>query len=483
MTFSNWFASRRSLVQQQPKLLQTHRLLLEALEDRTVPTVTLGTALSIGHELDASRANDVAADAAGNSYMTGSFSGITDFDPAHSYPGDTDILVARGTQDAFVAKYAPDNSLVWVKRMGGDTSDIGKSIAIDGSGNVYIVGDFSGTADFGSTGLSSAGSDDGFVAKLNSSGNFLWARRWGTASDETALGIDVDAGGNVYVLGFRHWEANDILKFNSSGNAVWSQSIVVTNTSISYGDIAVDANGNVFVCGAFDGVRDFDPSNKTYYVAAVSSYNAFVLKLTTQGKFSWVSTFPGQTVAGVTGYSHAQSIALDGSGNVIVGGYYGGTVDFNPGSGTTNLPSSGRGFITKLTGSGGLVWAKALVSDNTTFVNGLAVDSSGGIYATGTFYGTVDFDPGAGTSSKTTAGGTDIYVMKLDASGNYQWAESFGSSGNDYGGGIDVDPSGTVHLAGGYRGVVDFDPNPTDVYFLSNPGTYSNLFLVRLRQS
>ena len=223
--------------QASQKRLTPYRLHMEALEDRTVPALTLGSALSVGHELGSSIASDVAADSAGNSYMTGIFSGTTDFDPASSHLGDTDIMTARGERDAFVAKYTPDNSLVWVRRMGGDGLDWGRSITIDNSGNVYLAGDFSGSADFGPTALSSAGIDDGYVAKLSSSGNFIWAKRWGTTSDEMALGVDVDSSGNVYVLGFRHFEANDILKFSSNGNAVWSQSIVVTNTSISYGDL------------------------------------------------------------------------------------------------------------------------------------------------------------------------------------------------------------------------------------------------------
>ncbi len=127
------------------------------------------------------------------------------------------------------------------------------------------------------------------------------------------------------------------------------------------------------------------------------------------------------------------------------------------------------------------MWAKALESDNIISLNGLAADAAGNIYATGAFYGTVDFDPGAGISSKTTAGGSDIFVMKLDVAGNFGWAETFGSTGNDSGSDVAVDPFGTIHLAGSYRGTVNFDPN--DVYFLTNPGTYSNMFLVRLNQS
>lgn len=473
------------------KLPSRCRLNVEALEDRTVPALTLGTALSVGHALGSSTANAVAADAAGNSYMTGSFSGTTDFDPTHTYTGNTDILTARGDKDIYVAKYASDSSLIWVKRMGGDASmidgtvtDSGLDIAIDGSANVYVTGQFIGSADFGTTTLYTAGDRDGFVAKLSSSGSILWANRWGSTIDNRGYGVGVDGSGNVYACvqaagGSGPTNGVDVLKYNSNGTAVWNN-WVNTGMFLPF-DLAVSSTGSIYVCGGFSGTVDFDPSNKTKYVNSGPSYSGFILNLTTTGKFGWVSPFVGQTVGSTHGYSSVNSLTLDGSGNVIVGGFYGGPVDFNPSSGTTMLSTTGRGFITKLNNSGGLVWAKALESDNTTFVNGLAVDTAGSIYATGQFAGTVDFDPGVGTSSRTTAGGWDIFVMKLNSSGDFGWAESFGGTGGDVGNGIAVDPSGTIHLAGYFQNTVDFDP--TDVYFLTNPGAYSNMFLVRLRQS
>lgn len=90
MVFSSWFASRRSAIKTR------YRPFLETLEDRSVPTVTLGSALSVGQEFGSSKAFSVVADSIGNSYMTGYFSGTTDFDPAHTNPGDTDILSNPG---------------------------------------------------------------------------------------------------------------------------------------------------------------------------------------------------------------------------------------------------------------------------------------------------------------------------------------------------------------------------------------------------
>jgi hypothetical protein len=144
------------------------------------------------------------------------------------------------------------------------------------------------------------------------------------------------------------------------------------------------------------------------------------------------------------------------------------------------LPTVGGGFITKLNSSGGLVWARALENSDSTFVYGLAADSAGNVYATGMFQGTIDLNSGAAIDARTSAGGNDIFVVKLTASGNYSWAETFGGTGNDIGFGIAVDPTGGIHLAGQYEGTVDFDPDPLDTYYLTAP--VRNAFRLRLRQ-
>lgn len=457
-------------------------LAAERLEDRTVMSVTLGSALTIGNGLESSSALDVATDSAGYSYISGMFAGTVDFDLNNVHVGDADIITARGAGDAYVAKYAPDDSLVWVRRMGGDSmyGESGGELAVDSTGAAYVVGSFYGSADFGATTLTSVGESDRFVAKLDAGGNVLWAKQWD--SDAASRGMDVDGAGNVYVLSSRVGDAYEIRKFSSGGSAVWSKTIV-NRSNLTSAELAVSSAGTVYVAGSFDGTVDFDPSSKTKYVSSGSARSGFVLKLDTNGSFGWVSPFIGKTVGSTRSASGAQSIALDTAGNIIVGGTFNGTVDFNPAGGTNYLTTENGGFVTKLNSSGSLVWAKALTGNAATFVYGLDVDSSGAIYATGIYNGSVDLDPGAGAYSRTTVGLSDIFVMKLTSAGNFVWAETFGSAVGETSWAIAVDGSGDIHFAGSYRESFDADPDPFDTFGLPGDPTFSRGFLLRLKQS
>ena len=115
-------------------------------------------------------------------------------------------------------------------------------------------------------------------------------------------------------------------------------------------------------------------------------------------------------------------------------------------------------------------------------MNGLAVDAAGSICATGSFSGTVDFDPGPGSYTRTTASGGDIFVVQLTSAGNFGWVETFGGTGDEGSYGIAVDTTDVVHIAGSFHDTVDFDPDPFATYNLTNPGTFVNGFRLRLRQ-
>jgi hypothetical protein len=294
--------------------------------------------------------------------------------------------------------------------------------------------------------------------------------------------MDVDGAGNVYVLSSRVGDAYEIRKFSPAGNAVWSKTIV-NRSNLTSADLAVTSAGTVYVAGSFDGTVDFDPSAKTKYVSSGSARSAFVLKLDTNGKFGWVSPFVGKTVGSTRSASGATSITLDNSGNILVGGTFNGTVDFNPGAGITYLATQMGGFVTKLNSSGALVWAREIEGDAGAFVYGLAVDASGNIYGTGTNHGTVDLDPGAGVYSRTTAGQSDMFVMKLTSAGNFVWAKTFGGTGSELSNAIAVDAAGDVHFAGSYRESFDADPDPFDTYGLPGDPTFGRGFKLRLRQA
>jgi len=348
----------------------------------------------------------VAVDASGNIYIAGDFQGTADFDPG----AGTYNLTSAGSADAYVSKLNSSGDLVWAKTFGGAGFDYGTSVAVDASGNIHTTGHFAGTADFdpgaGTTNLTSAGYDDVFVSKLNSSGDYVWAKKFG--------GIDYDYGLSV----------------------------------------AVDPSGNVYTTGYFVGLADFDPGVGTTNLTSAGGSDAYVSKLNSSGDLVWAKTLEG------AGFDSGASVAVDASGNVYTTGYFGGTADFDPGAGTSNLTSAGStdAYVSKLNSSGDYVWAKKFGGIDGERGQSVAVDLSGNVYTTGFFKGTADFDPGVGTQDLTSAGSDDVFVSKLNSSGDYVWAKKFGGGGIDNGLSVAVDSSGNVYTTGNFSATADFDP-------------------------
>ncbi|MBN8692675.1 MAG: SBBP repeat-containing protein [Bacteroidetes bacterium] len=164
----------------------------------------------------------------------------------------------------------------------------------------------------------------------------------------------------------------------------------------------------------------------------------------------------------------AWGIAVDASGNVYSAGSFSGTVDFDPGPGTytMNGGTTGDAYINKLDGAGNFIWSKQLGGTSNDKALDCAVDAAGNIYATGTFSGTADFDPGPGTYTMTSFGSYDVFVVKLDASGNFVWANQMGGTGYDKANSIIIDGSGNVLTTGAFLNTADFDPGPS-VYTLT----------------
>ncbi len=426
---------------------------------------------------------DVTVDSSGNVYTTGNFYGTVDFDPGMGVL----YLTSVGDSDIFVSKLDSSGNLLWAKRMGGTNYDKGYSIAVDPSGNVHTIGGFYGTVDFDPGELSgfylnSAGGSDIFVSKLNSSGNFVWAKSMGGTNFDSGNGIAVDSSGNVYTTGsFRDIADFDpgagivnligagvddifVSKLNSGGNLVWAKGI--GGSDYDYGNgIAVDLSGNVYTTGSYFGTVDFDSEAGVFNLTSAGSHDIFVSKLNSGGNFVWA-----KSMGGVDG-DYGNGIAVDSSGNVYTTGYFGATADFDPGTGTANLTSMGVDdiFVSKLDGSGNFAWARGMGGTDYDFGYGIATDSSGNVYTTGHFSGTADFDPNSGTVNLISAGSYDIYVSKLDNGGNFVWAKNMGGIGSDYGYGIATDSGGNVYTTGSFSSTADFDPD-TNIFNLASAG-------------
>ncbi len=457
--------------------------------------------------IGSTRGRDMVLDAAGNVYTTGAYNNTVDFDPG---PGIFNLTSTGGSQ-IFVSKLDTDGNFVWAKSMGGSGADTGQGIAVDASGNVYITGGFTGTADFdpgpGAFNLTAATTTeyDIYIVKLNVNGDFVWAKGiiggtwWDNGQD-----IAIDAAGNVHVVGrfYTQGGARDfdpgpgtffltagqedvfILKLDTNGNFVWARDFGAGSLENRGYSIILDATGNVYTTGYFEGTIDFDPGAGTANLTASGDWDIFYSKLDANGNFVWARSM----VNSITNYysigDHGSKIALDAAGNLYATGRYNGTVDFDLGPGTFNLTASGGGYdiyLTKFDASGNFVWAKTMGGTGYDEGFSIAVDATGNkIYLAGLFVQTVDFDPGAGTFNLTSIGGDDIFFSKFDGSGNLVWATSMGGTSGDQGYYIAPNSSGDLNVVGYFQGTVDFDPS-TCVQNLTSLGG-QNIFIGKLRE-
>lgn len=425
----------------------------------------------------------IAIDSKGNIYTTGSFVGTADFDPG---PGTSTLF--SGPSDIFISKLDPAGNFIWAKQIGGTGYNGGQSLAIDISGNVYITGDFNGTADFnpgvGTFYLTSVGTSDVFICKLDTAGNFVWAKQFGGPSFNTGNSICLDNSGNVYTTGYFEGTADfdpgagtftlasaggeDIFisKWDAAGNFIWAKSLGGTNGD--YGrSVTIDAWSNVYTTGHFTGTADFDPSSANFNLTSVASSDIFICKLDGVGNFMWAKAMGG------SGPDVGFSIALDAMNNVYTTGYFENTADFDPGTGTFTLTSAWDTdiFISKLDATGNFIWAKAM-SGGLSYDSGvsIALDAWGNVFTAGYFGGTVDFDPGSGTFNLTSPGGLDIFISKLDAAGNFIWAKKADGPGDVLGCSIALDAQGNIFTTGYFYVTVDFDPG-TGIFNLTSAGS------------
>jgi len=412
----------------------------------------------------------VAVDGSGNIYVTGYFCGTVDFDPG----GGTDEHTSNGVHDVCLSKFDSSGNFQWVRTWGGSTDNGGVGIAVDSFGNIYVTGLFGGTADFdpgsGTDEHTASGTSDVFISKFDSSGVFQWARTWGWDGIDYGAGVAADSSGNIYITGYFGGTADfdpgggtdehtskglfDIFlsKFDPSGNFQWARTWGGSDNDFGCG-VAADNSGNIYVTGGYYGTVDFDTGGGTDEHTSSSVYDVFLSRFSSSGDFQWARTWGG------SGNDLGYGVAADGSGIQVTGEYYG-TVDFDPGGGTDEHTATGDFgvFLSKFDLSGAFEWARTWGGNGGNHGYGVAVDSSGNVYATGSFGGTADFDPGGGTDEHISNGWSDVSLSKFDLSGNFQWARTWGGADSDMGYAIAMDDSGSIYITGGFQNIVDFDP-------------------------
>lgn len=363
----------------------------------------------------------IAVDGNGDVYTTGYFQSTVNLG------GEGNSLTSKGFADIFILKHSGENGdVIWSKSIGGTGFDGGFAISVDDNGHVYTTGTFNGSVDLDGDGTPevSNGLSDAFVIKQNASdGSVVWGRKIGGTGYDYGYGVTVDGSGNVYVTGefqgaidlngdgtidLRSAGETDgfIVKYNLSGDVVWSRQIGGRGFDYSY-DIAVDTRGDVYVTGSFDGSVDWFGNRN--FTNSQGQDDVFVAKYRGgDGSLVWVTPMGGTASEG--GYA----IALDSYGNVYTTGYFEGTVDFaNNGNPVTNAGSSDIFVIQQNASNGKVNWVKTIGGTSVEVGVGIAVDREKNVFLTGYFQGEVDLNLDG--TPEQSAGNTDGFVVKLVA--------------------------------------------------------------------
>jgi hypothetical protein len=370
--------------------------------------------------------NAIAVDSSGNVYVAGS-STANWGSPVQAY---------TWMADGFAAKLDSSGNLVWNSFLGGFGNDTCRGIAVDSSGNVYVTGYSNQT--WGIPKLPFSDNTDAFAAKLDSSGNVAWNTFLGGIYYDYGFAIALDGSSNVYVAGYsyaggwgspvRAYMGNSdafAVKLDSSGNYIWHT--FLGGSGLDYGR-GIVADGAVYVSGESNAtwgspVRAFTAGN----------YDAFAARLDSSGNLLW------NTFLGGNGYDYGEAIALDGSGNVYVGG----TSNATWGAPLIPYVAGGDAFAARLDSSGNMAWNTFLGGSGGDAGYAIAVDGSSNVYVGG-----ASVDTWGAPLIPYTAGNYDAFAAGLDSSGHLAWNTFLGGTGDDEGFGIAANGDRSVYVTG-----------------------------------
>jgi hypothetical protein len=421
----------------------------------------------------------IVVDSFENTYTTGYYHSGLDIDPGVG----TLTFSCNGTTDIFLSKLDKLGNLVWARNSSGIGGAKSSSLALDHNGNIFVTGEYFGGMSVPTGNFANVTGTDAFLIKIDSAGNYKWAKHIGNSSWVEGKAVKTDAYGNVYLAGLfndsadfdpgqgTHYMNGDfalfIAKYDSAGNYIWSKSIDhVANSNTDLIWLELDQSGNLFLSGIFQDSVDFDPEPTYSYIYSPSS-GVYLSKFDTSGNFIWVKSI---------GYDATAVMTMDSTGSFYFNGNANQYTDFDPGPGQVYSAAGGGHFLAKWDSAGNFVWQKDLIVGAYSIIS----DQSANIYCIGEFTGTADFDPGPGTYSVTSSGSNDIVISKFDSMGNFNWAKLFSAPGQHSGYSIALDQHLNVYTTGTFMGSnYDFDPGLGTAFMNS---TFKSVFVSKLSQ-
>jgi hypothetical protein len=345
--------------------------------------------------------------------------------------GDLTEHSSGGMIDAFVRRYDAGGGVVWTRQFGSHERDLARDVDVDAAGNIYVVGETFGSL----PGQVSAGGWDAFVRKYDPYGIELWTRQFGGGGGEAASDVAIDKDGNVYVVGGTRaalpgqQSAGDydayIRRYDQAGNERWTRQF--GTPAEDYGvAVTVDAAGNPIVVGATGGLLAG--------AAAAGSLDSLARQFDPSGNVRWTRQF------GTPRDDFAVDVAVGPTGDVLVVGTTEGVL---PGQ-----KSAGQGdaYVASFSADGGHGWTRQFGTSGPDDGHAITVDAAGQVFVAGR--------AGRVFPGQTSAGGTDGFVMAVAPAGNTLWSRQFGGPANDYVVGLAVG-SGGLYAAGGTLGALE----------------------------
>ncbi|NWF56851.1 MAG: SBBP repeat-containing protein [Syntrophaceae bacterium] len=323
----------------------------------------------------------------------------------------------------------PKPTRPWTQQFGTSYNDAGYGVALDGGGNIYIMGSTGGNLD----GNTSAGLLDIFLTKFGSSGNRIGSKQVGTPGDDIAHALAIDTSGSIYItgstggnLGATSAGGLDIFlaKFDSSGNRVFIQQFGTNQDDIGYG-VVVDNSGNIYITGSTKGILGS---------SSFGLQDVFLAKFNSYGVNQFIVQFGSDRDD--VGYS----IALSGTDNIYITGSTAGNLPGNTSSGLTDI------FLAKFNSSGANQFLRQLGTTGRDIGNSVAVDDAGNVYAVGSTEG--------GLLGNSAFGLADLFLAKFNSSGVTQFARQLGTSSNDIAYGLAIQGT-NIYITGSTEGNLD----------------------------
>ena len=444
---------------------------------QSLPALTYNWTMTLGSVVDDS-GRSIALDSNNNIFVFGYFNETVDFDVSTSVDNKSEITGPNG--DYFITKYNSDGSYGWTRVFASNDRYAGeKSITIDSGGNVYLTG--------------TDVSRDMVVKKIDTNGNVVWEKNVLTDGYSVkGQAIDIDSIGNVYILGSFYGAVDFdpgvgidsissngesdifITKLNSDGSYGWTHTL--GGASYDFGSsLSIDTNNNIYMTGRFRGTVDFNFDGGGDIFTPSGLDDIFVTKINSSGSYAWTKIFSSEGSD-----DDLRSITTDQNNNLYLTGAFYSATDFNPGfDADIRVPSGGDIFLSKINNDGSYGWTKTI--DGAGYGSGVSVrvDSDNNIFLTGTFDGTVDFDPTIGGDYRTSLNASDIFIAQYSDGGNYLGSFTFGSNSleGDIGSSVAVDSNNNIVLTGRFFNTVDFDPSISTDSKVSNGD--SDIFIMR----